>query len=360
MIERFDPLKGERLRVLDEDGRAAPDLDPGLSDAAAPGPLRAHGPDAGRRRQGRQAPAPGPARHLRPEPRPRGRAGRPGLGHDRRRLVLPLFPGSRRVPHARLSPGRLLPFLDGPRGRAAHARRAEHLPHRHPRRLADPPGRRGGHRRQVPQAPGRRRHDVRGRRDLRGRLPRGAQFRRRFPDAQRLRLLQQPVRHLRAALAPDGGRDHRPEGPRLRLPRRPGRRQRRPGRLRRGPRGPGDRPERRRADPHRGLHLPAGRPHDLGRRRPLPDQGGGPGVGPEGPDPPLQAPSGPQGALGRGLWRRRSRPRPRSPSRKPWPRPRPGRRRRSTTSSPYTYAAMPPDLEIQRAELKASLPEGRR
>jgi pyruvate dehydrogenase E1 component alpha subunit len=33
MIERFDPLKGERLRVLDEDGRAAPDLDPGLSDA---------------------------------------------------------------------------------------------------------------------------------------------------------------------------------------------------------------------------------------------------------------------------------------------------------------------------------------
>jgi pyruvate dehydrogenase E1 component alpha subunit len=34
VIERFDPLKGERLRVLDEDGRAAPDLDPGLPDAA--------------------------------------------------------------------------------------------------------------------------------------------------------------------------------------------------------------------------------------------------------------------------------------------------------------------------------------
>jgi pyruvate dehydrogenase E1 component alpha subunit len=30
MIERFDPLKGERLRVLDEEGRAAADLDPGL------------------------------------------------------------------------------------------------------------------------------------------------------------------------------------------------------------------------------------------------------------------------------------------------------------------------------------------
>jgi len=34
MIERFDPLKGERLRILDEEGRAAPDLDPRLPDAA--------------------------------------------------------------------------------------------------------------------------------------------------------------------------------------------------------------------------------------------------------------------------------------------------------------------------------------
>jgi len=33
MIERFDPLKGERLRVLDDEGRAAPDLDPGLTAA---------------------------------------------------------------------------------------------------------------------------------------------------------------------------------------------------------------------------------------------------------------------------------------------------------------------------------------
>jgi pyruvate dehydrogenase E1 component alpha subunit len=32
MIERFDPLKGERLRILEEDGRAAPDLDPNLPD----------------------------------------------------------------------------------------------------------------------------------------------------------------------------------------------------------------------------------------------------------------------------------------------------------------------------------------
>lgn len=34
MIERFDPLKGERLRILDEEGRTAPGLDPGLPDAA--------------------------------------------------------------------------------------------------------------------------------------------------------------------------------------------------------------------------------------------------------------------------------------------------------------------------------------
>jgi pyruvate dehydrogenase E1 component alpha subunit len=34
MIERFDPLKGERLRVLDDAGRAEPGLDPGLPDAA--------------------------------------------------------------------------------------------------------------------------------------------------------------------------------------------------------------------------------------------------------------------------------------------------------------------------------------
>jgi len=34
MIERFDPLKGERLQVLNEAGRAAPGLDPGLTDDA--------------------------------------------------------------------------------------------------------------------------------------------------------------------------------------------------------------------------------------------------------------------------------------------------------------------------------------
>lgn len=33
MIERFDPLRGDQLRILDEEGRAAPDLDPGLPDA---------------------------------------------------------------------------------------------------------------------------------------------------------------------------------------------------------------------------------------------------------------------------------------------------------------------------------------
>jgi hypothetical protein len=33
MIERFDPLKGERLRVLDEAGESLAGLDPGLPDA---------------------------------------------------------------------------------------------------------------------------------------------------------------------------------------------------------------------------------------------------------------------------------------------------------------------------------------
>jgi len=33
VIERFDPLRGERLRVFDDQGRAAPDIDPGLADA---------------------------------------------------------------------------------------------------------------------------------------------------------------------------------------------------------------------------------------------------------------------------------------------------------------------------------------
>lgn len=34
MIERFDPLKGERLRILDEEGQAEPGLDPGLPEDA--------------------------------------------------------------------------------------------------------------------------------------------------------------------------------------------------------------------------------------------------------------------------------------------------------------------------------------
>jgi pyruvate dehydrogenase E1 component alpha subunit len=33
MIEKFDPLKGERFRIIDADGRADPDYDPRLSDA---------------------------------------------------------------------------------------------------------------------------------------------------------------------------------------------------------------------------------------------------------------------------------------------------------------------------------------
>ena len=213
MIERFDPLKGERLRVLDDEGRAAPDLDPGLPDAA----LRSlyermvltRAADAKALKLQRQ-----------------GRLGTyaPSLGHEAARSAWPsamtredwFFPYFRDLGtyhHAGLSPGRLLPFLDGQRGRHAGARRIEHLPHRHSRRLPDPSGRRGRDRRQEPEARGRRRHHVRRRRDLRGRFPRGPQFRRRLPHAQRLRLLS-----TTSAPSPCRARARRP--PR-RSPRRP-------------------------------------------------------------------------------------------------------------------------------------------
>ena len=85
------------------------------------------------------------------------------------------------------------------------------------------------------------------------------------PD--RLLLPEQPVGHLRAQRAADP-HPALPARPRLRLPRRAGRRQRRArgvcrdqARARGGPLRPGP-------DPRRGVHLPDGRPHDLGR----PDQ----------------------------------------------------------------------------------------
>ncbi len=95
-----------------------------------------------------------------------------------------------------------------------HARRPQHLPPRHSRRLPDPPGR--GARawplniRKLGAAVV---CHVRRRRDLRRRFPRGPELRRRLQDAQRLRLLQQPVGDLRAAVAPDRRRDASPRRP---------------------------------------------------------------------------------------------------------------------------------------------------
>ena len=199
---------------------------------------------------------------------------------------------------------------------------------------------------QIPQAAGaglaaklrklprRRRRHLRRRRDLRGRFPRGPELRRRLPDAQRLRLRQQPVRHLRAPVPADRIGDHRPEGRRLRLSRGPGRRERRIGRLRRRPGGTEKGPGGRRPDLDRSLHLPDGRPHHLRRRRALPDQGGSRGMGAPGPAPAIPSLPRPQGALGRGLRGAASRRRPRRSSRRPWPGPNPARPRRRRRSSP--------------------------
>ncbi len=87
------------------------------------------------------------------------------------------------------------------------------------------------------QAPrrGHRRHGVRRRRrHQRGRLPRGAELRRRVQGAGRLPDPEQPVRDLRAAVHPDRGAGAGLQGGRVRHPQRAGRRQR-PGRRARRP-----------------------------------------------------------------------------------------------------------------------------
>ena len=110
---------------------------------------------------------------------------------------------------------------------------------------------------------------LRRRRQLRGRLPRGVQPGRGASGAGDLHVLQQPVRHLDARLAPDrGGVDRRPR-PGLRHRRRAGRRQRRARRVRGHPSGQGSGSGRRGADADRGDHLPPRRAHDGGRPEPL-------------------------------------------------------------------------------------------
>ena len=137
-----------------------------------------------------------------------------------------------------------------------------------------------------------RRHRLlRRRRHQPGRRQRGVHLRgQRLQRADRLLLPEQPVRDLRAAGAPDPG-PALPARRRLRLPRRPGRRQRRARLLRGDPRGAGQRPPRPGPDPDRGVHLPDGRAHHLRRPDPLPHRQRGRGVAGQGPDRPAARPS---------------------------------------------------------------------
>ena len=191
-------------------------------------------PHPPRRRRGHRAAAPGRARHLGQPARPGGGPGRlrsrdapaglrlPDLPRARRRLVprgrpaQPARPVPRRQPR-RLGPEReeLPPLHD--RHRRADAAR-DRVRDGHPAR------RRRRHRRPRPR---RRRHRLlRRRRDRAGRRQRVVRLRRGQQRPGRLLLPEQPVGHLRAQRAPDP-HPALPAGPRLRLPRRAGRRQRR-------------------------------------------------------------------------------------------------------------------------------------
>ena len=151
--------------------------------------------------------------------------------------------------------------------RALHDRDRRADPARHRLRDGHAARRRRRHRRPRPRR--RRGRPLRRRREQPGRRQRGVHLRRVLQRPGRVLLPEQPVGDLRAdrAAEPDPAL---PAGPRLRLPRRPGRRQRRArdvqrhaGRAAAGPRRPGP-------DVRGGLHLPDGRAHHDRRPHPLP------------------------------------------------------------------------------------------
>ena len=256
-------------------GRAgrAPRLPAGPHRRRDHGAVPRPGPGPPDRHRGDRAAAPGRAGHLGLAARPGGRADRlgpgaaaaghglPDLPRARRRLVPRRRPGeaARAVPRGqprRLGPGRAqLPPV--------HDRDRRPDPARHRLRDGHPAGRRGGRGRRGGHRLLRRRRDQPGRRQRGVHLGVGVQ------RPGRVLLPEQPVGDLRAAGAaePDPAV---PAGQRLRLPRRPGRRQRR-ARLPRGhpegaaggPRGPGP-------DADRGVHLPDGRAHHHRRPDPVP------------------------------------------------------------------------------------------
>ena len=145
------------------------------------------------------------------------------------------------------------------------------LRHGHPARRGRGRGRRGGHRLLR-----RRRHQP-------GRRQRGLHLGRGHQRAGRVLLPEQPVGDLRAAGAAEPGAAV-PARARLRLPRRPGRRQRRARLPGRDPQGAGGGPGRPGPDADRGLHLPDGRAHHLRRPDPLPAGGRAGDLEAQGPD----------------------------------------------------------------------------
>ena len=240
-------------------------------------PVARHGARAGLRRRGDVAPASGPARPVGAVPRPGGGAGWLGPRARPAGLRLPVVPGARRGAHARRRPRADPPAVPwrrprrlGRRGapvpqlhaghRLAHAARdglRDGRPARRRRRHGRPDGRHGG------------RHVLRRRRDRAGRRQRGARLCGGQPGAARAVLPEQPVRDLGAqrASVPGAGR-----APRRGL-RRAGcarRRQRRSRELRGDAGGARAGTVGRWPEPRRGVHVPHGRAHDVGRPDALP------------------------------------------------------------------------------------------
>ena len=186
-----------------------------------------------------------------------------------RRPAEPARPVPRRR-HGRLGPGRAqVPPLHDRHRRADPAR--DRLRDGHPARRRGRGGRRG------------RRRVLRRRGDQPGRRERGLHLGQRVPGPGRVLLPEQPVGDLGAAreAVPHPAV---PARPRLRLPRRPGRRQRRPRHLRGHQGGAAARPGGQRPHLRRGVHLPDGRAHDVRRPDPLPHRRRGRGLEAQGPD----------------------------------------------------------------------------
>src|SRR5690606_14403059 len=236
-----------------------------------------------------------------------------GGGTDRLRpgarppgLRLPVLPGARRLARAGRRPDgapapvpRRGPRRVGPEGaqpppvharhRVAHAARdrvRDGRPARRARRLGRPGAGHGG------------RHVLRRRRDVAGRRQRGARVRGGQQRAGRLLLPEQPVGDLGAddqAVA----RAALPARQRVRRPERARRRQRRPRVLRRDGGGAGARAQRRRSHVRRGVHLPHGRAHDVGRPDEVPVARAGGVLAPPRPARAARDPAARRGRLGR-------------------------------------------------------------